>query len=135
MSPQCASDAFRKTSPAMAANRKHRDEQTECLPNYGTITSAFRRQEHFDFVCHDRESSLSSSNDFRYYTLSIILGTVALSYGSVPMYKMVRLPHDILDRFLLIPGYRYVHRLVGVVNPSNRPSIPLARILRLVLHQ
>ena len=25
-----------------------------------------------------------------YYTLSIILGTVALSYGSVPMYKMVR---------------------------------------------
>ena len=28
-----------------------------------------------------------------YYTLSIILGTVAFSYGSVPMYKMVRLPH------------------------------------------
>lgn len=25
----------------------------------------------------------------RYYTLSIILGTVALSYGSVPMYKMI----------------------------------------------
>lgn len=25
----------------------------------------------------------------RFYTLSIILGTVALSYGSVPMYKMV----------------------------------------------
>lgn len=29
----------------------------------------------------------------RYYTLSIILGTVAFSYGSVPMYKMVYLPH------------------------------------------
>jgi hypothetical protein len=26
-----------------------------------------------------------------YYTFSIILGTVAFSYGSVPMYKMVRL--------------------------------------------
>jgi cytochrome c oxidase assembly protein subunit 11 len=25
-----------------------------------------------------------------YYTISIILGTVAFSYGSVPMYKMVR---------------------------------------------
>lgn len=25
----------------------------------------------------------------RYYTISVILGTVALSYGSVPMYKMV----------------------------------------------
>lgn len=24
-----------------------------------------------------------------YYTLSVILGTVALSYGSVPLYKMV----------------------------------------------
>lgn len=24
-----------------------------------------------------------------YYTLSVILGTVAFSYGSVPMYKMV----------------------------------------------
>lgn len=28
----------------------------------------------------------------RYYTLSVILGTVALSYGSVPLYKMVRKP-------------------------------------------
>ncbi|KAK4115584.1 cytochrome c oxidase assembly protein CtaG/Cox11 [Canariomyces notabilis] len=26
---------------------------------------------------------------YRYYTLSIILGTVAFSYGSVPMYKMI----------------------------------------------
>lgn len=26
-----------------------------------------------------------------FYTLSIILGTVAFSYGSVPLYKMVRL--------------------------------------------
>lgn len=26
---------------------------------------------------------------YRYYSLSVILGTVALSYGSVPMYKMV----------------------------------------------
>lgn len=25
----------------------------------------------------------------RYYTMSVILGTVALSYGSVPLYKMV----------------------------------------------
>ncbi len=119
----------------MAANSKHREEQAECFSDYGTITSAFRRQEYFNFVCHAREGYLDSSNDFRYYTLSIILGTVALSYGSVPMYKMVRLSHDILNRLLLIPGYRYAHRLVGAVNPSNRPSIPLARILRLVLRQ
>ncbi|KAI9693460.1 MAG: Cytochrome c oxidase assembly protein cox11, mitochondrial [Bogoriella megaspora] len=29
------------------------------------------------------------NSDTLYYTLSIILGTVALSYGSVPMYKMI----------------------------------------------
>lgn len=28
---------------------------------------------------------------YRNYILSIILGTVAFSYGSVPMYKMVRI--------------------------------------------
>lgn len=28
----------------------------------------------------------------RFYTLSIILGTVALSYGSVPLYKMAGYP-------------------------------------------
>lgn len=27
-----------------------------------------------------------------YYVISVILGTVALSYGSVPMYKMVWVP-------------------------------------------
>ena len=135
VSPSCASDTFRKMSPAMAANSKHREEQTECLSDYGTITSAFRFQKYFDFVCYDRESHLSSSNIYRYYTISIILGTVALSYGSVPMYKMVRLSCDTLNHLLLILGYRYAHRLVGVVNPLNRPSIPLARILRLVLHQ
>ncbi|KAF2233238.1 hypothetical protein EV356DRAFT_533882 [Viridothelium virens] len=29
------------------------------------------------------------NNNTLYYTLSVILGTVALSYGSVPMYKMI----------------------------------------------
>ena len=30
----------------------------------------------------------------RYYAASLILGTVALAYGSVPLYKMVRLPSN-----------------------------------------
>lgn len=119
----------------MAAYSKHSEEHTECLSDYGTITSAFLGQEYFDFVCHGWESYLISSNDVRYYTLSIILGTVALSYGSVPMYKMVRLSCDILNCVLLILENRYAHRQVGAVNLSNRPSIPLARILRLALHQ
>ncbi|KAL8780842.1 MAG: hypothetical protein Q9194_000696 [Teloschistes cf. exilis] len=33
--------------------------------------------------------SLSHVDGYRYYTISVILGTVALSYGSVPMYKMI----------------------------------------------
>lgn len=33
---------------------------------------------------------LSEIDGYRYYAMSVILGTVALSYGSVPMYKMVR---------------------------------------------
>ncbi|KAF6844999.1 cytochrome c oxidase assembly protein cox11 [Colletotrichum musicola] len=35
-----------------------------------------------------------------YYTLSVILGTVALSYGSVPLYKMVRLLPSALRQYL-----------------------------------
>jgi hypothetical protein len=38
-----------------------------------------------------------------YYTLSIILGTVAFSYGSVPMYKMVRARRFTLPGPLLTP--------------------------------
>ena len=87
----------------MAANSKHSEEQTDCLSDYGTITSAFLRQEYFDFVCHGQENLMDYANDVRYYTLSIILGTVALSYGSVPLYKMVRLSCDILNRLMLIP--------------------------------
>jgi cytochrome c oxidase assembly protein subunit 11 len=30
----------------------------------------------------------------RYYTISMILGTVALAYGSVPLYKMVSSTHS-----------------------------------------
>jgi cytochrome c oxidase assembly protein Cox11 len=30
----------------------------------------------------------------RYYTISMILGTVALAYGSVPLYKMVSGPRN-----------------------------------------
>jgi hypothetical protein len=31
------------------------------------------------------------THDRRYYGISTIIGTVAVAYGSVPMYKMVRM--------------------------------------------
>ena len=36
-----------------------------------------------------REPFKKKNSSTLYYTISIILGTVAFSYGSVPMYKMV----------------------------------------------
>jgi cytochrome c oxidase assembly protein subunit 11 len=50
-----------------------------------------------------RAPFLKKNNSTLYYTLSIILGTVAFSYGSVPMYKMVFgiTPHmDIIAQWL-----------------------------------
>ena len=41
-----------------------------------------------------RQPFKSKNASTMYYTLSIILGTVAFSYGSVPMYKMVRFSLD-----------------------------------------
>lgn len=43
--------------------------------------------------------TLAPADRCSYYTLSVILGTVALSYGSVPMYKMVRLPFHVREAF------------------------------------
>jgi cytochrome c oxidase assembly protein subunit 11 len=41
----------------------------------------------WDAVVHSRPTS--SPGNFRYYTTSIILGTLAVSYGSVPLYKTI----------------------------------------------
>ena len=59
----------------------------------------------------------------RYYTLSVILGTVALSYGSVPMYKMVSLSGIGRYRASLTCRARSVNKLAGVANRLKFPSI------------
>ena len=41
----------------------------------------------------------SRSLSHRYYSLSVILGTVALSYGSVPMYKIVSILLPVVKHF------------------------------------
>ena len=47
-------------------------------------------------VQSSRCASISGLRAGRYYSLSAVIGTVALSYGSVPMYKMVG------DQYLLV---------------------------------
>ncbi len=71
------------------------------------------------------------NNTILLYTLSVILGTVALSYGSVPLYKMVRflnIPHHHFHheyhsayvlRILTTFPFRSAKQQAGVVNPSR----------------
>ena len=67
-----------------------------------------------------------------YYTLSIILGTVAFSYGSVPMYKMVRCfytPRRNFNNWLY--AQRFAKRRDGEANPLKPQAMvgPKAAIL------
>ncbi|KAG7072121.1 cytochrome c oxidase assembly protein CtaG/Cox11 [Colletotrichum scovillei] len=61
----------------------------------GTDPCALQTQECYDSVREQLVLRLKSNIGLkrflrsRYYTLSVILGTVALSYGSVPLYKMI----------------------------------------------
>lgn len=59
-----------------------------------------------------------------YYTVSIILGTVAFSYGSVPMYKMVSPPCN--GENLRLNLYRSAKLPAGEANPSN-PRLTVTR--------
>ncbi|TLD36962.1 hypothetical protein E2P81_ATG02744 [Venturia nashicola] len=58
---------------------------------FGTTTK--RRQQHIygmpPSMEHMRQQYKKKNQTLLFYTLSTILGTVALSYGSVPMYKMI----------------------------------------------
>lgn len=66
-----------------------------------------------------------------YYTLSVILGTVALSYGSVPLYKMVSPaqgpPRPREKRSTLLTRPRFAKRSAGAASPSaSTPPKPTA---------
>jgi len=83
------------TTGAHTATKSERHEQgeTECGADYGAVEGALRSEERNDTVrawFMGRAHEVSADCHYRNYGLSIILGTVALSYGSVPMYKMVQ---------------------------------------------
>lgn len=71
------------------ANIEHGEEHAAAYSHYGTITGIILSEEQFHSVCLPRILSMPTAKFQSYYTFSVILGTVALSYGSVPMYKMV----------------------------------------------
>ena len=71
------------------ANDEDCEKQAACCSYYGTIAGPLLTQEQFYSVYPPQSLSILTAKCQSYYTLSVILGTVALSYGSVPMYKMV----------------------------------------------
>ena len=66
----------------------------------------------------------------RYYSLSIILGTVALSYGSVPMYKMVSRSDNFRVEKSAHVATRYASKPAGAASPSKLPFTHLQKILQ-----
>ncbi|KAI1471820.1 cytochrome c oxidase assembly protein CtaG/Cox11-domain-containing protein [Daldinia caldariorum] len=77
----CAScrRAFIRTPPRRSvANSSARKQQATTSPGPG-MPSMERVREYYKY----------KNRTTMYYTLSVILGTVAFSYGSVPMYKMI----------------------------------------------
>jgi len=83
----CRTESY--THPTTKAHFKHRKSETECRPNSGAITAALLQKECLHAVIRLLSFELYLLTISSYYTISVILGTVALSYGSVPMYKMV----------------------------------------------
>lgn len=73
----------------------------------------------------------SRSLSHRYYSLSVILGTIALSYGSVPMYKMVSILLPVERVLKLTVHIRYVNKPAGAASLLKLRFFPPARILLL----
>ncbi|OTB04369.1 hypothetical protein M426DRAFT_320968 [Hypoxylon sp. CI-4A] len=67
------------------------------LPQRRTVATSAAKKQHQAAATTTRAPSMERVQEYyryrnrttMYYTLSIILGTVAFSYGSVPMYKMI----------------------------------------------
>lgn len=74
------------------------------------------------------EAPWLSNSPVRYYTISLILGTVALAYGSVPLYKMVcHVIGHIEEGSKYTEAHyslthRFVNRPAGAASPS--PTAP-----------
>lgn len=78
----------RAAAPSMHRMREHYNKKNRTVM-YDTntpVNGSDSLRETRSNVWDQRAKQLTG---FRNYTMSLILGTVALSYGSVPMYKMV----------------------------------------------
>ncbi|KAB5528186.1 cytochrome c oxidase assembly protein CtaG/Cox11-domain-containing protein [Coniochaeta sp. 2T2.1] len=74
-----------------AARNQWRSEIQQTCPRRGASSSSAAKKQHAAGVHMDQMRAVYKQRNrtTMYYTLSIILGTVAFSYGSVPMYKMI----------------------------------------------
>lgn len=88
----------RQTAAADTEPADDAEASPACRSDHGADAQAFREQEHQHAVSCcltgiriEHQSTLEArlTSAASYYALSIILGTVALSYGSVPLYKTI----------------------------------------------
>ncbi|KAI1497402.1 amine oxidase [Biscogniauxia marginata] len=75
----CRRELARVQLPPRTARRAVSNSSSSKPQQYTTAPSMDRMKEYYKY----------KNRTTMYYTLSVILGTVALSYGSVPMYKMI----------------------------------------------
>lgn len=90
----CGPDARGEASSSIDQRHiRYAQVSAKCCAYHGAVARTVQAEKCFDSVGDSRKLHKPAADLWRrYYTLSIILGTVAFSYGSVPMYKMVPSP-------------------------------------------
>ncbi|KAK7533775.1 cytochrome c oxidase assembly protein CtaG/Cox11-domain-containing protein [Phyllosticta citribraziliensis] len=84
-SPWICNACARRATPRINATAQRRGMQNSSKPQQ----NASQSRPQMPTMEQVREKYKEKNRSLAYYTMSIILGTVALSYGSVPMYKMI----------------------------------------------
>ena len=126
--PQCRRSTIHCSSRQLSGTGR---SGQHVAPNMERIQAPFSQKNNSTLSVDQRHLPFDLTDCFSYYTLSVILATVALSYGSVPMYKMVRQCCIIILRILITRiGVRFVNRQAGVVNQLGPPSIRTPKTLQ-----
>ncbi|KAK7524863.1 cytochrome oxidase-like protein assembly factor Cox11 [Phyllosticta citriasiana] len=84
-SPWICKTCAQRATPRINSTAQRRGMQNSSKPQQNAAPS----RPQMPTMDQMREKYKQKNRTLAYYTMSVILGTVALSYGSVPMYKMI----------------------------------------------